>query len=119
MKLRILPLSALILASCQQSPLPPEEPPNLRPSVTLTAEPADVGRAPFAVELIAQASDPEGKPLTYYWVIGTESFEGQAMRRHTFEEPGEYSVTVTVSDDAFDATDELTITVLDEDEPGV
>lgn len=108
--------ATLVLAACQQTPTP--DPINLRPEVNLVALP-DVGTAPLEVELLANATDPEGAPLTYRWLIEGESFEGGPVQRHTFETPGEYTVELTVSDGDFDSFDEALILVLDEDEPGL
>jgi PKD repeat protein len=108
---------ALLLSGCQRS-LAPEEPINLRPEVNLVALP-DNGPAPLEVELSANARDPEGQPLTYIWSIEGESPEAGATFFYTFEEPGEYTVELTVSDGAFDSFDQATVLVYDRDEPGL
>jgi hypothetical protein len=99
---------AALLGACQRPP--PPEPINLRPEVNLIALP-NIGPAPLEVELRADATDPEGAPLTYLWVIEGRSFAGGPVERHTFENPGEYLVEVTVSDGELDAFDEVTIIV--------
>lgn len=110
----LLPL--FVLAGCQQA-VPPEEPVNLRPELNLVAEP-DSGFAPLEVVLRASARDPEGEPLTYNWSIGAESPQAGATLTYTFEEPGEYTVELTVSDGAFDSeTDSVTIIVYGEGDP--
>lgn len=118
---RALPL-ALLLAGCQQASVPeapvPAEPVNLRPEVNLVAEP-DNGPAPLTVELSANASDPEGKPLTYIWSIGADSPQAGATLTYTFDEPGEYSVDLTVSDGEFDSFSNIVILVRDKAEPGL
>ena len=109
-------LPFLILTGCQQA-VPPEEPDNLRPELNLVAEP-DSGFAPLEVALRANARDPEGKSLTYNWSIGAESPEGDATLIYTFEEPGEYTVDLTVSDGKFDSeTDSVLIIVYGEGDP--
>lgn len=106
----------VLLAGCQQAA--PPEPINERPVLNLVALP-DIGPTPLEVELVANASDPEGEPLTYYWFIEADGFEGAAVEQHTFTEPGEYTVGVTASDGELDAFDEVTIIVLEEERPGL
>lgn len=109
-------LPFFVLAGCQQATIP-EEPVNLRPELNLVAQP-DSGFAPLEVALSANARDPEGKSLTYNWSIGAESPEGDATLTYTFEEPGEYTVELTVSDGDFDSeTDSVTIIVYGEGDP--
>lgn len=106
----------LVLAGCQQAVIP-EEPVNARPVVNLVAEP-DNGPAPLTVELRADARDPEGAPLSYRWFVGPESPEADATLTYTFEEPGEYTAEVIVSDGELDSEpDSVTIVVYDADEP--
>ncbi|ADI14118.1 PKD domain-containing protein [Truepera radiovictrix] len=103
-------IATALLGACQRTPPPEPEPINLRPEVNLVALP-DIGPAPLEVELRANATDPEGAPLTYLWVIEGRSFTGGPVERHTFENPGEYLVEVTVSDGELDAFDEVTVIV--------
>lgn len=113
---RALLAAPLVLAGCQQTAIP-EEPVNQRPELNLVAEP-DNGPTPLTVELRADARDPEGAPLTYRWFIGAESPEGGATLTYTFEEPGEYTAEVVVSDGKLDSEpDSVTILVYDADEP--
>jgi len=95
----------------------PEEPVNLRPTVSIVAKP-DNGPAPLTVVLTANASDPEGQPLTYRWFVdGAEPQEGNTFS-YVFEEVGDHLAEVIVSDGAFDSkTDSVDIVVIDPDEP--
>jgi len=75
------------------------------------ADPA-AGAAPLRVNLSATGLDPDGGALTYRW---TFSDGGSALGPdvpRTYGTPGEYTATVTVTDDEGDtASDEVTITV--------
>lgn len=105
----------LLLVGCQQA-LPPEGPENRPPELNLVADP-DNGPAPLTIELRAQASDPDGDTLSYFWEIDFELLEGQALRTVTFDEPGTYSVSVLVTDEKWDVRDEVEIIVYGEDDP--
>ena len=80
------------------------------PSVQAFADPAS-GEAPLRVRFTSTAIDPDGGPLDYEW----EFEDGTALSRNvtrTFTEPGEYTATVTVTDDEGDtASDTVTVTV--------
>lgn len=92
-------------------------------TVTVTAPPAnqaptaafsvmpETGAAPLEVELDASASsDPDGNITSYAWNFGDgEKGDGVAVS-HTYGEPGEYTITLTVTDDK-GATAERTATV--------
>jgi PKD repeat protein len=75
------------------------------PSVTLSGrEDVEIGES---VEFDADASDPDGGPLDYYWTIGDGDGGGLdqgSTVTHTFDEPGEYTVEVTVVDDENEET---------------
>lgn len=105
----------LLLAGCQQAP-PLERPENRPPELNLVADP-DNGPVPLTVELRAQASDPDGDALSYFWEIDFELLEGQALRKVTFDEPGTHSVSVLVTDGKWDVRDEVEILVYGEDDP--
>ncbi|MDH2425271.1 ThuA domain-containing protein [Sphaerisporangium sp. TRM90804] len=73
---------------------------NQRPEVTISATP-DRGVAPLQVSLHAEATDPEGDtPLTYKWNFGVQGAPQPTTpdAAYTFEAPGSYDVTVTVTD---------------------
>ena len=111
----LFPALLLALAGCQQ--VAPEPPPNMRPTVHLTATP-DNGPTPLTVVLDADASDPEGKPLTYRWFIdGEEPQEGKTFS-YVFEEVGPHLVEVVASDGELDSEpDAVEILVRDADTP--
>ncbi len=58
-----------------------------------------IGGANDAVLLDGSASsDPHGQALSHTWQIGAGSSEFGERVRHTFTEPGEIPVTLTVAD---------------------
>ncbi len=80
------------------------------PTVEASAEPAS-GEAPLKVRFSATGVDPEGGPLTYLWEIEDEEVAGHTVT-HTFAGPGDYTATVTATDeDGNTASDELAVTV--------
>jgi cytochrome c len=93
---------------------------NVMPMVEVAADPVS-GDAPLEVLLTAQGRDPDGNSgaLTYFWTFGDDSGGtafGPAVR-HRYMEPGEYTATVTVTDErGGSASAEIEITV--EDPPG-
>lgn len=119
---KALPLILLLLAGCQQASVP--EPENSRPQVNLVVD-RDVDPVPLEVKLTAQGTDPDGDPLTYFWSITSEDFqgedfEGDAFQDYTFTDPGEYTVEVTASDGKLDSErDSVVILALSPDEPGL
>ncbi|PSQ51714.1 MAG: hypothetical protein BRD28_05320 [Bacteroidetes bacterium QH_10_64_37] len=87
-------------------------------SVSEVNEPPGVGfsytpKTPSAgteVTFEARATDPDGQVESFQWGFGDgETVEG-ATSTHTFEEPGNYEVSVTVTDDR-GATDRAQKTV--------
>jgi len=58
------------------------------------------------------SSDPNGDTLTYHWDFGDESDAEGSVVSHSYDEPGEYIVNLTVSDALFESSDELTVTVM-------
>ena len=67
------------------------------PTVQAFADPAS-GEAPLEVQLSATGLDPQGGALTYRWDFseGGATFEQSPVR--TYDEPGTYTATVTVTD---------------------
>lgn len=89
-------------------------PTNNAPVASPTATP-NSGPAPLAVQFAANASDPDGDPLTYLWDFGdpgssdnTSTGENPA---HVYENPGTYTALLTVSDGQEDVSESLTIVV--------
>ncbi|WP_209020779.1 PKD domain-containing protein [Nocardioides sp. 1609] len=63
---------------------------------------AKTGPAPFEAHFEANATDPDGDPLTYEWDFGYASDNSDkstsAHAHHTYATPGRYTVTLKVSD---------------------
>lgn len=72
---------------------------NRPPSVGFTFSPASpsVGTP---VEFSAQATDPDpdGRVVSYAWEFGDGGEASGRMSTHTYDAPGSYEVTVTVTD---------------------
>ncbi len=74
------------------------------PEVTAAADPV-TGTAPLTVSFDGQASDPDGQPgdaLTYLWDFGvagtTTDTSTELDPTYTYERPGNYTATLTVTD---------------------
>ena len=79
---------------------PPPPPPNHPPTISLTANPASLTVGDTAV-IQAQASDPDGDPLTYTWTstCGTVEGSGAEVRLNSANlPPGTCTVTSKVDD---------------------
>jgi len=75
-----------------------DPPGNEAPTVEAAALPGS-GPAPLEVLLTAQGTDPDGDSLTYSWAFGDGSAPGAGGSvRHTYDEAGTYTATVTASD---------------------
>jgi len=87
---------------------------NNPPTANVTATP-NTGTAPLTVVLSANASDPEGAPLTYNWNFGdpasTNNSSAAANPTHTYNNAGTYAASVTVSDGPNLVTSSATIVV--------
>ncbi len=68
------------------------------PRASATATPAS-GEPPLRVDLMAQASDPDGRVVSYAWDFGDGNRGEGAQTSHTYERPGRYAARVTVTDD--------------------
>lgn len=97
----------LFLAACGVDTDIPE---TNTPTVSLAASPQS-GPAPLTVTLTATASDLDGD-LTYAWsrTDGTRSADGR-VAVFTLETPGEYPLSVTVSDGQESASANVTVSV--------
>jgi glucose/arabinose dehydrogenase/PKD repeat protein len=59
----------------------------------------DSGPAPLEVAFSSEGSqDPDGDELTYRWDFGDGTTAAEANPTHTYTEPGEYTVRLTVAD---------------------
>lgn len=73
--------------------------PNQPPTASFTASPEN-GEAPLTVVFDASdSSDPDGSIVAYAWDFGDEQSGSGATVEHTYTEPGDYTVTLTVMDD--------------------
>ncbi len=73
--------------------------PGNRPPVPKLTASALTGAAPLTVRFQATGSkDPDGDPLTFRWKQGKEHIGSEAVAEYTFRRPGDYEVTLTVSD---------------------
>ncbi|WP_440071155.1 ThuA domain-containing protein [Streptosporangium sp. OZ121] len=73
---------------------------NQRPTVTVSATPV-TGIAPLKVDFTSTATDPDNNtPLTYKWNFGVNGSPEPttADASHTYNAPGTYTATVTVTD---------------------
>jgi PKD repeat protein len=72
---------------------------NLPPAAVITSDKTS-GLVPLTVCFDgSQSTDPEGGPLTYAWVLGDAgAMASIATICHTYQSPGTYTVTLTVTD---------------------
>jgi Bacterial Ig domain len=97
-------ISAIFLTSACTSPPPPPPPPpptNQLPVIdSLSSDKTEVPTS-SEVQIVAQASDPDGDTLTYQWSTtgGIFSGEGSTIIWTAPAVSDNYTVTVTVSDD--------------------
>jgi glucose/arabinose dehydrogenase/chitodextrinase len=83
---------------------------NQAPVATAAANPTS-GPTPLPVSFSsAGSSDPEGQPLTYSWTFGDGGSSTQANPSHTYTQPGQYTVHLTVSD-GVNSTNSLPLTI--------
>ena len=77
-------------------PPPPQH--NQPPQAGFSASP-NGGLAPLKVHFSDSSSDPDGDPISRHWSFGDGSSQsGGLSPSHTYVDPGEYTVTLTVSD---------------------
>ncbi len=97
---------------------PPVGTPDASPTVTPPS-----GEAPLPVQFTANATDPNGDPLTYAWDFGDASSGNNtstlANPAHTYAQNGSYVAWLTVSDGTNTAAYWLTISVVDATPPTV
>ncbi len=73
---------------------------NRAPTIEATATPMS-GQAPLDVDFAATATDPEGdSPLAFDWTFGDGDVADGSDVSHTYDNPGDYTAIVTVSDPA-------------------
>jgi PKD repeat protein len=73
-------------------------PKNTPPSVAVSADPT-TGPAPLAVNFRCSASDSDGRIASYLWNFGDGGTSQSAQAVHQYKAKGDYSASVTVTDD--------------------
>jgi PKD repeat protein len=88
-----------------------DSPQNQRPQASLSAN-KTLGFLPLSVQFIGGGSDPDGSIVSYGWNFGDGAVSSQQSPLHTYETPGAWTATLTVTDDQGTiGTAYLTITV--------
>ncbi|WP_455223077.1 PKD domain-containing protein [Kaarinaea lacus] len=87
---------------------------NLAPDAVINASVVS-GVAPLTVEFNGvNSSDPEGSQLLYHWNFNdpdsVQNSSGEAFDAHIFNQPGQYTVMLTVTDD-FNQTDQASVVI--------
>jgi len=70
---------------------------NTAPVADFTPEPAS-GPGPLTVDFTSTSSDPNGDVLSYDWDFDDGDSSNVVNPKHTFDHPGSYDVTLTVTD---------------------
>lgn len=70
------------------------------PKAVVTVKGETSGEAPFAVAFDGTQSSDDSGIAGYAWDFGDGKSSTEASPQHLFEQPGEYTVTLAVSDDA-------------------
>jgi PKD repeat protein len=83
------------------------------PPVAVAMADVTTGAMPLTVHFSATGSrDPEGGPLSYFWVFGTGDDSREAAPTFVYQQPGEYVVYLSVTDErGLSTADTLVITV--------
>jgi PKD repeat protein len=83
---------------------------NQAPTVSPTAVP-NSGAAPLPVQFAANAADPDGDELAFFWDFGDGGTSTLADPQHTYTTAGVFGASVVVSDGELEASGMLTIAV--------
>ncbi|WP_455206035.1 PKD domain-containing protein [Kaarinaea lacus] len=83
---------------------------NTPASVDISAD-ISQGGAPLLVQFYANAVDPDSDALMFHWDFDDGSHSAEENPKHIFTEPGNYNVTLTVSDGQWQSQDSTTIIV--------
>ena len=87
---------------------------NNEPSATFSLNPNSNIRSGDEVTFnAAGSSDPDGDALTFSWNFGDGNTGSGLTTTHTFNQDGEYSVRLTVSDGSLEATTKKTVNIID------
>ncbi|UCH88105.1 MAG: right-handed parallel beta-helix repeat-containing protein [Thermoplasmata archaeon] len=96
----------------------PQEPVSEHPVVIIDTGKKE-GEAPFEVSFDGTLTDPQGKSVTYEWDFGDGDTSTEENPVHTYDKPGEYLVTLTVTDENGQiTTTTFTVNVLPADSAG-
>lgn len=72
--------------------------PNQAPIVSVTAD-IQTGRSPLTVQFKSNATDSDGRIVSYLWNFGDGNTSTEANPKHVYVIEGNYTVTLTVTDD--------------------
>lgn len=87
------------------------------PQVSINAN-NTYGKAPLTIQFTAEPFDLDGNKFEYQWDFDDEKTSSKKNPKHTFHEPGEYTVHLTLVDmDGQQNTDFLKIYVIDNHQP--
>jgi len=62
----------------------------------------------------SESYDRRNDPLTYFWNFGDGATDTEKKTTHTYAHPGQYLVTLMVSDGAFESLDIITVNIYDQ-----
>lgn len=93
--------------------------PNEAPTAFASVQPTS-GTAPLTIVADGSgSSDPDGDPLAYSWSVSGQQIATGVEAQYTFDEPGDYTVRLTVSDGELDSEAEpILVRVSEITEPG-
>lgn len=87
---------------------------NGAPTAKMSVDPDGAVRAGDSLTFSAVgSSDPDADALTFSWNFGDGNVGDGLTTSHTYSQPGDYGVTLTVSDGTYEATASKVITVVD------
>lgn len=102
--------------SAQQAPKPPEQSSVEEDCVVLIDADPDYGPPPLSVSFTSEV-ECTGENVQYKWDFGDGTTSTEANPVHTYSKAGDYTATLTVTTGRATATDEIDITVEEEEAP--